>query len=147
MQRPPRDPAQPLAGMPQLALAMLQGSLVLAACMGVYLFALRAGGASAHDVARTVAVIALTAGNLMLVRVDGARGATLPRLFERGHRAFWVVAALAEVFRFATPPPGWVALAVLAGAGSALAFDLLKPLPRVHAVLAPSARERPASAA
>jgi Ca2+-transporting ATPase len=147
--------------MPQLALAMLQGSLVLAACMGVYLFALRAGGASAHDVARTVAVIALTAGNLMLVRVDGARGATLPRLFERGHRAFWVVAALAvaviamcilvpplaEVFRFAAPPPGWVALAVLAGAGSALAFDLLKPLPRVRAVLAPSARERPASAA
>lgn len=57
-----------------------------------------------------------------------------------------LVPPLAQVFRFAAPPAHWVALAVLAGTLSALAFDLLKPLLRVRAVLAPAARERQAAA-
>jgi Ca2+-transporting ATPase len=110
--------------------------------------AARAAGL-AEDVQRSLAFIALTAGNLALVRVNGARGATLPRLFERGHRVYWAVAALAAaivalcmawpaaaaLFRFALPQPLHAAAAALAGILAVLAFDLVKPVPAVRRAL------------
>ena len=121
--------------------------LLLAACLALYVFSLR-GGSSA-DEARTLTVIALTAGNLMLVRVDTARGATLPRLLDAGHGQFWLIAAvatlvvtasvfvpwLAALFHF-VPPTAFVALLVAAsGMLAVLMFDLLKPLPAVQRAL------------
>jgi Ca2+-transporting ATPase len=147
MRRPPRSPHEGLVAMPQFALAMLQGALLLAATLGLYAASL-SGGAST-DVARSLAFIALTAGNLMLVRVDGTRGMTLAHLADGGHRAYWIVAAiatatvalcinvpvLAAVFHFATPTPLSAVGAALVGLASALAFDLLKPLAAVRAAL------------
>ncbi len=144
MQRPPRRAGEPLIGRAQLGLAALQGLLLLAAVLGVQVAATALGQSA--EVARSLAFLALTAGNLMLVRVNGARGATLPRLFERGHAAYWIVAAvasaiigpclllppLARLFGFDAPPAPAALLAVLAGLAAALAFDLLKPLSAVR---------------
>jgi Ca2+-transporting ATPase len=110
--------------------------------------AARAAGL-AEDAQRSLAFVALTAGNLALVRVNGARGATLPRLFEAGHRVYWVVAGVASaivsacmlwpsaaaLFRFATPEPLHALGAAAAGIGAVLLFDLAKPLPAVRRAL------------
>ena len=107
-----------------------------------------------EDVARALAFIALTTGNLALVRVNGARGMTLPRLADAGHRAYWIVAAiacttvalcitvpmLARAFDFAAPAPADAFVAALVGIAAALVFDLLKPLRRVRAALGRGAR-------
>lgn len=148
MRRPPRDPGQALIGRSQLMLALLAGALLLAACVAQYAWALQAG--HAIDTARTLVMVVLTAGNLLLVRVLATRHATLPSLAARGQLSYWLVAlatvavlalvlsvpALASLFRLALPD-GWsLLIAVALGAGSVLLFDLLKPLKRVQRVLA-----------
>ena len=152
MQRRPRSREEPLMAVPQFGLALVQGSLLLAATLALYAASLRMG--DSEDVARALAFIALTTGNLMLVRVNGARAMTLPRLADAGHRAYWIVAAiacatvalcimvpvLARTFDFAVPAPTDAIVAALAGIASALAFDLLKPLRRVRTALGSGAR-------
>jgi Ca2+-transporting ATPase len=147
MTRSPREAAEPLIGLPQLLVGALQGLGLLGGALGLYLLALR--NDLGADTARSLAFIALTAGNLALVRSIGARGATLPRLFEAGHRAYWFVAivataivavcllhpGLAALFGFALPPIGWALPAVALGLLLPLAFDLLKPLPAVRRAL------------
>lgn len=148
MQRPPRDPGQALIGRPQLLLALLAGMLLLAACVWQYAWALQRG--HSIEVARTLVMVVLTAGNLLLVRVLATRHATLPRLAARGQLAYWLVAlatvavlalvlsvpGLAKLFRLALPDGLSLLGAMLLGAGSVLLVDLLKPLKRVQRVLA-----------
>ncbi|MFN9729664.1 MAG: cation-translocating P-type ATPase [Pseudomonadota bacterium] len=147
MQRPPRRPDEPLVGWPQLAIGFAQGGLLLLAVLAVH-FAARTAGL-AEDVQRSLAFLALTAGNLALVRVNAARGATLPRLFEAGHRVYWIVTgaaaaivaacmlwpAAAGLFRFAQPDPAHALAAAATGIAAVLLFDLAKPLPPVRRAL------------
>ncbi len=143
MQRPPRAAAASLVGWPTLWRSLVQGGLLLAATLAVYVVALR--GARADDAARTLAVLALTAGNLLLVTVNLSAGLGASMLFTRAARAFWAVAAAAAGFlalalalpglrrllHFAVPAPADLALALLAvAAASALAARLAAPAPR-----------------
>jgi Ca2+-transporting ATPase len=150
MQRPPRDPDQAMIGAAQLALTAVQGSLLLVACLALYVFAPEYG--FGEDAARALAFVALTAGNLMLVRVNAVRGQTLPSLLDAGHRAFWLIAVgasaivaaclfvpwLAHLFRFQTPSLLALVLAALVGMVAALCFDLLKLAPAVRRALGAS---------
>jgi Ca2+-transporting ATPase len=147
MQRPPRPAGQPLLGVHQLLVGAGQGILLLAGVLLLHVVATRRG--LGVDEARTVAFLALTAGNFALVRINGARGAALPRLFEAGHRAYWGVVALASLivascigvpalaalFGFTPVSAGWVIAALAAGVASVAAFELAKPLPRVRRAL------------
>lgn len=147
MQRRPRDPAEALVGWRQLLLALVQGILLLAATLSLYLIALANGTPDTE--ARALSVVALTAGNLMLVRVNSTRTAALPHLFDAGYRPYWIITAaassiigaclfipsLAELFRFTTPSVAGLAIAIVAGAGSVLLFDLIKGLGPVRRAL------------
>ncbi|WP_207215877.1 cation-translocating P-type ATPase [Pseudolysobacter antarcticus] len=147
MQQPPRAANDPLIGLPQLSLALLQGSVLLAATFGIYVAALSAQIDVAS--ARALAFIALTAGNLTLVRVLGTRGSTLAHLFAPGHSAYWIVTAIAStvaaacivipmlerLFQFDRPPLGLALLAIVIGTGAALAFDFAKLMPLVQHAL------------
>ncbi|PZQ10454.1 MAG: ATPase [Rhodanobacter denitrificans] len=147
MEQPPRHPDDPPLGWPQMLVASIQGALLLAASLGLYAALLAAQ--QPIDTARTLAFLAFAAGNLMLVRVVGTRGATLARLAAPGHRAYWTVAAVAalvtaaclfvpvlqRLFRFAVPPPGLVAAAIAIGLAAALVFDPAKRVPAVQRVL------------
>jgi Ca2+-transporting ATPase len=147
MRRPPRRADEPLVGMPQLALAFVQGALLLAATLALYVVATAWGVAG--DEARALTFVALTAGNLMLVRVAATRSATLPQLFAPGHGAYWGVAAvaatvvaaavavpaIAALFHFAQPSPGALLGAIALGAASVLPFDLLKRAATVRRLL------------
>jgi Ca2+-transporting ATPase len=152
MRRPPRPREEPLLGAAQLGIAMLQGALLLAACAALYASTLASGVAVKE--ARTLAFVCLTAGNLALVRVNTTRESTLMHLFDAGHRAYWLVAALASavvalciavpalarLFGFVSCEPASVLGAVVLGIGAALAFDLVKPLTRVQRILGAAAR-------
>jgi len=147
MQQPPRRPDEMLLGLPQLALAGVQGLLLLGTVLGIYVAGIHSG--VQPNLARTVAFIAFTAGNLALIRVAGTRGATLARLFARDHNAFWGVAGVAvavvaacvlqpdlqKVFQFALPSAASAATAALLGIGAALLFDIAKLSATVQRIL------------
>ncbi|MFN3522736.1 MAG: cation-translocating P-type ATPase [Phenylobacterium sp.] len=128
MRRPPRDPRETLFGAAQIAMAALQGAVILAAVFGLYLWALPAGEA----VARGAAYGALVLSILMLAFADAASVSV--KLFDRRHLVFWTIAGatsailasvlylpvLADIFDVAPPPPPLAALALgaaLAGGG------------------------------
>ncbi len=138
MRRPPRDPTRALVGGPEFAVALAQGAILLAAVLGLYVVALEAGGTD--GAARAQAFVALTAGNVALVRIEAAQGFALARLLEPGHRAFWAIAAAATAIVGATlvlPPlrdvmafeaigPGAVLTAVAVGLAAAILGDAIK---------------------
>jgi Ca2+-transporting ATPase len=121
MQRPPRPREGSLLGGTLLVTGLIQGSCLLVATLAIYVLALHGG--RTEDVARTLAVLGLTAGNLLLVAVNASAGLGWRALFAPGTRAFWWVAAAAvtalslalavpaarELLRFALP--GWADLA------------------------------------
>ena len=144
MQQPPRPLSEPLVGGAQLALAAGLGGVLLALCMVVYLLAQSDG--VGDDVARTLAMLALTVGNLALVASLARRG----RAWVRGNgRAYLVITlgaaaiigacigvpALRELFDFGLPDPGQAARAMALGLAGGLALELLKPLPAVQRIL------------
>ncbi|MEJ5990150.1 HAD-IC family P-type ATPase [Ramlibacter sp. PS3R-8] len=126
MRRPPRPPREDLLGRATLYQGLAEGVLLLAAILVVYVAGLRTLDAAQ---ARTLAVVGLTAGNLLLVWVNtGPHHRRQP-----ARKALWLVsagAALALVAAIAWPPlrgllqfgvpPVAGLLAALAGAGAAV---------------------------
>ncbi|GAB2502766.1 cation-translocating P-type ATPase [Arenimonas alkanexedens] len=153
MQQAPRPLTEPLIGARQLWIGLAQGLALLSACLAVYVGAL--GGGSAADVARTLAFLALTAGNLMLVRSNASRRSAFR---PTGHRrtAFWAISLLASavvviclaipglrsLFDFGLPEPGHAAMAIAAGVLGGSLLELGKHLAWVRAAIgqAPTAR-------
>lgn len=147
LKRGPRDQGEPLVGWRQLSLSAVLGSLLLLVCFAIYLSQLHQPGGA--DAARTLGFVALTAGNLMLVRVVATPGATLPTLFAAGHRAFWIITAvvsaviaacilipaLAQIFHFSNPGSLAVFVAIGAGAGITLLGDAFKRIPAIRNTL------------
>jgi Ca2+-transporting ATPase len=93
MQRPPRGPGDGIVGWPMLWQGLLQGGSLLAATLWIYAAALDVG--REVDVARTLAIAGLTAGNLLLVAVNASVGVGWRALLAPQARAFWWVAGLA----------------------------------------------------
>lgn len=137
MKRPPRRSDEGIVGWPMLWQGVLQGACLLAATLAIYVVALHGG--RAEDVARTLAVVGLTAGNLMLVAVNACAGLGWRCLLAPTARAFWWIAGLASaalalaialpdarrLLHFGLPAPGDLGLAlgsvaVMVGVGAAL---------------------------
>jgi Ca2+-transporting ATPase len=133
MRQPPRRLAESLMGSPQMLVGLFQGLALLAACLAVYAQAL----ATTQDVgqSRSLAFIALTAGNLMLVRSNASRRSALRTAAGQRRTSFWIIAlaassivaaciavpALRGLFGFALPGAAASVAAALAGlAGGAL---------------------------
>ena len=93
MRRPPRRSDEGIVGWPMLWQGLVQGGCLLAGTMAIYMVALQAG--RDDDIARTLAVIGLTVGNLLLVAVNVTAGVGWRALFAASARAFWAVTAAA----------------------------------------------------
>jgi Ca2+-transporting ATPase len=105
MKRAPRRSDEGIVGWPMLWQGLLQGGCLLAATLGIYVVALQAD--RAEDIARTLAVVGLTAGNLLLVAVNATAGLDWRSLFAPTARAFWWVAGIASaVLALAIALPG-----------------------------------------
>ena len=137
MQRPPRHAREGLVGWPMLLQGVVQGGSVLLPTLLAYLLALRAGQHA--DVARTLAVVGLMAGNLLLVAVNLSAGLGWRALAAPGARPFWVVAVIATsvlalaiaappvraLLRFGQPPLAELCLTLMAVALAVAAGALL----------------------
>ena len=138
MRRPPRPAERGLIDRTLLLQGLLQGAALLVATLAIYALALAAGRDT--DVARTLAVVALTAGNLLLVAANVVSGLGWRVLLQPGARPLWAVSAgatlavgsallwapLRGLLHFGLPAPGELgaALAVVSvavGVGSLLA--------------------------
>ncbi len=118
MARAPRDARQPLVGWALAGRALVQGTGLLAATLGAYLLALRAGLPAGE--ARALAFAGLTAGNLLLVWLNAGAGLAPRALLGRDFAAFWWIAGAATAL---------LALSMaLPGLRSLLAFEVPSPL-------------------
>jgi P-type Ca2+ transporter type 2C len=90
MLRPPRPIKEPLFGWRQVTVAAIQGLVLLAGVMGIYIWSLSAG--ASEPIARGMGFVTLVVGNLVLALVDGIE--TSVSLFDPRHRLIWIVAGL-----------------------------------------------------
>lgn len=93
MSRPPRRPEETVLGWSMLWRAVMQGASLLGVTLAVYALSLQSG--SGADQARTVAIVGLTAGNLLLVWANASAGIGWRPMFGRDFAAFWAVALIA----------------------------------------------------
>ena len=92
MNKPPRDPREPLFGSSQIAVAAFDGLVLLAGVLGMYAWLL--WGAVDEGQARAASFIALVAGHLTLAPAVLARSGRSP---VHHSRTLWLVAAGASL--------------------------------------------------
>jgi len=147
MDRPPRPLAEPIAGPRQIVLGLAQGAILLVAALAAYWLPL--GWGYGVDEARTFAFLALTAGNVGLVRLNDSRRLVVLDLLAPGHGVFWGLALvtglitaacilephLRPLFGFAPPTVTETLLSIGAGLAAILVADLSKLVPAVRRVM------------
>ena len=140
MRRPPRPANEPLFSGITLTTSIAQGVIALAVVASLYAYWQVQGVDAA--LARAMAFVVLIAGNLGLIFVNRSLSETLATTIRAPNASLWLVtggalAALAitlywrplrDLFGFAALPWSTLALCLLAGASSALWFELLKLL-------------------
>ncbi len=146
MDRPPREPGEPLLPRGSLMTSILAGVLIVAAAIGFYSVAMASGVDPA--VSRALAFVTLVAGNtsLMLVVRSGRR--SLYQSFGMRNRIVPLLVAgtaagvalllwvpwVTEIFRFAPPSPALALLAVVLGFLAAAWVEPVKWLRQRRAV-------------
>ena len=142
MSRPPRDPRQPLFGSRALALAMLQGGIVLAIVLAIYGIALHRGQDEAE--ARALTFATLVAANIGLILTNRSRSSAFFAAFTRLNPALWWLAGgalaalgfvlylpgLRELFHFAPLHANDLVLCLAAGLSGMVWFEVVKVLRR-----------------
>ena len=123
MLRPPRSIKEPLFGRPQIILAAVQGAVLLAAVLGIYVWSLSIE--LSENQARAAGFMVLVLGNLVLALADASGSET--RLFDSQHNIFWGVSAVAalvllgtmtvpflsDIFRVEAPGGAVIALSII----------------------------------
>jgi Ca2+-transporting ATPase len=142
MQRPPRDPREPIFGLRTTMTALLQGLSTLLIVAAVFFFALRQGQPETH--ARALAFTTLIIANLALIWTNRSwTGTVFQSLRSRNTALLWVtggalvllvlvlaVPFLRELFRVSTLGLADVSLCVAAGGASILWFEATKLVTR-----------------
>jgi Ca2+-transporting ATPase len=127
MERPPRDPGEPLFNLHMLAMSLGLGATMLASVLGAYWWMLHTGRGEGET--RAVAFAAIVIANLTLILSSRSREHTIVEMLQSRNPALWwvvggtlaaltaalTIAPVAELFRFAPLAPADLALAVLAG--------------------------------
>ena len=149
MSRPPRPADEPMFSKRMISVSVVQGAVVLAAVMGVYLWAVFTGK-PANDV-RGLTFAALVAGNLGLIFVNRSWTHTIIGGLLSKNRALWWVTAgtlailallltvpsARDLFQFAAMHPADLAISLGAGVLSVLWFEVYKLIRnRQHAPVA-----------
>jgi Ca2+-transporting ATPase len=136
--RPPRDPQAPLFGKRDIVFSLLQGTLVLLSVLAVFALAIYRGQTDSD--ARTFAFSTLVFGMVGLITVNRSRSASIFDSLRSPNRAYWWVTCgalsflamvlyvpyLREVFRFAAPRFGDLAICLSAGVFGVACFEIVK---------------------
>jgi Ca2+-transporting ATPase len=142
MERPPRDPGQPLFSLAMLAGSLALGAAMLAAVLAAYAWAVQAG--RDEGTVRALAFAAIVFGNLALLFSMRSRTRTILETVREPNSALWWIAlgalgalalalyvpAAAALFRFAPLEATELAIAAGAGIAGVLAYEAWKLLKR-----------------
>ena len=140
MQRPPRDPQQPLFNLEMLGVSLALGCSALAAVFLVYWWA--AGAGRGEGELRALGFAAIVFANIVMIHATRSRDLSILGSLRRPNPALWWVtggtlAALgvsiyvpsaAAIFRFAPLSPADLAIAAAAGIAGVLWYDFYKLL-------------------
>ena len=138
MLRPPRDSQEPLFSLPMLGVSLLLGASVLVSVCLAYWWAVEQGLASGE--VRAVGFAAIVFGNLAMIHATRSRDRVVLDMLRSPNPALWWVtggtfAALAvsiyitpvaDMFRFAPLPAGYLAAAAAAGIVGVLWYEVYK---------------------
>jgi len=138
MERPPRDPSQPLFNLQMLAIALGLGATMLASVLAVYLWMLHAGRSEGET--RAAGFAAIVFANLALIQSSRSRVRTVAQTLRMPNPATWWVtgSALAAlgaslyippvtaIFRFSPLSLQDLGLAALAGAAGVAWYEVWK---------------------
>ncbi|MFL6571653.1 MAG: cation-translocating P-type ATPase [Burkholderiales bacterium] len=138
MQRPPRDPREPLFNLDMLLVSIALGLTILLAVLAVYAWALQARYTAGET--RALAFAAIVAANVALIFVTRSRSrGALAMLREPNPALWWIsagalgalvaaiyVAPVAAVFRFAPIGLAELAIAAVAGVAGVVWYELWK---------------------
>jgi Ca2+-transporting ATPase len=140
MNRPPRDPREPLFGTDKIVLSLLQGFVVLLAVLSTLGLALYLNHDSSYARAQTFAT--LVAGILALIFANRSWSRNIIATFRYRNSALWwvvggaivflfsvlYVPSLREIFRFAILKPYDLVVCLAIGALSVVWFEMVKLL-------------------
>jgi Ca2+-transporting ATPase len=138
MQRPPRDPKEPLFTRRRLLLSLLQGASVLGVVLSIFTIALRRGQGALD--ARAITYTTLIVANLGLILTNLSWSGTIAQTLRKPNHALWwvlggvfgslgmvlYVPLLRELFRFSFLHPIDLALCLGAGVVSIAWFEVFK---------------------
>ena len=138
MDRPPRDPREPLFSLQMIGVSLLLGLSVLATIGTAYWWAAGSGIGAAQ--AGSFGFAAIVFGNLAMIYSLRSRERVALRAIARRNPALWWITAgalaalavaiyvppVAEVFHFAPLSPGYLAAAAATGAAGVLWYEAYK---------------------
>jgi len=138
MQRPPRDPKEPLFNLAMLGASLTLGAAMLATVFAAYWWALQTGHSAPET--RAVAFAAVVIGNLALLFAMRSRERTIFETLRERNVALWGISlaalaalavaiylpAAAAIFRFSALATPEVAVAAGAGIGGVIWYELWK---------------------
>jgi Ca2+-transporting ATPase len=138
MQRPPRDPKEPMFGKRTISVGLVQGVIVLLSVLAIYFFASYHG--LGESIVRAMTFTTLILANLGLVYVNLSQSRLIITTMRERNVALWLITAgviiglalllyvplLRDLFSFATPNPPELLLCVAAALISILWFELFK---------------------
>ncbi|MEO8001782.1 MAG: cation-translocating P-type ATPase, partial [Arenimonas sp.] len=144
MRQAPRPVNDLLVAMPQLLLGAFQGLLLLLTCLFVFDISLSMHYSAA--LARTLAFLAFTGGNLAMIRVIASRCWVLKSFFSSSRSSYWVITAMAitvvaiciylpwlrSIFGFEVPNAQQAAIAIISGIVAGFGIELVKWHPWVQ---------------
>ncbi len=138
MDRPPRDPREPLFSLQMLSVSLLLGASVLATVCLAYWWAV--GDGLTGGEASSFGFAAIVFGNLAMIHATRSRDRLIPDTLRLPNPALWwitggtlvalaaaiYVAPVAELFRFAPLSAGYLAAAAAAGIAGVLWYEAYK---------------------
>jgi Ca2+-transporting ATPase len=138
MNRPPRDPHEPLFGRNRILFSLFQGVGVLLMVLLILGFAVHLGQDAAY--ARAQTFVTLVTGILALIFANRSWSRSITSSLGSPNKALWWVVGgasaflvsilyvpyLREVFRLAALPPSELAICLGAGLLSVVSFDIVK---------------------
>lgn len=140
MQRPPRDPAEPLFSRSMIVWSLLQGTLTFILVAAIFVVSSRYG--MAENEVRALTFFSLIISIVGLIFVNRSAGASLVKAIRRPNRTLafilpfvavmlavtllWPVAS--DLFRFGPLHPGDLALTLGVGVTILVVLEILKPL-------------------
>jgi Ca2+-transporting ATPase len=138
MERPPRDPREPMFGKRTVFLSLLQGASVLLSVLAIYFFASHRG--LDESVTRAMTFTTLVIGNLGLIYVNRSQSRLIITTMRERNIALWLITAgvvvglglvlymplFRDLFSFDSPNPLELLLCVAAALISILWFEIFK---------------------